>query len=161
MSTDFSDINVEVVDAPQSNGTSKKPKPRVSNSTGAPRAIPRVDPEPQPLNREQSVLGIFQMLAMPLTVASPADAAALLYHGPMIAQATAQTAANDPRFAALLDKVLNAGPYSLLLAAIAPLGIQIAANHGLIKPGMMGAIDKDELINIVLSPDTDDNTSDE
>jgi hypothetical protein len=128
-------------------------RPRVTTSTGSPRRSAGPDPEPQPLNREQSVLGIFQMLAAGMSLVSPVDAATLVVHSPPIASAVAETAANDPKFAALLDKILHVGPYGALLGAIMPMALQLAVNHGLMQPGVMGTMPPEKIMELITGED--------
>lgn len=84
--------------------------------------------------------GIFQMLAVPLAFTAPADAAAIGHHGPNIAEALNDLAKERPEVAAALEKVLSAGPYGLLLAAVVPLGVQLAHNHDLIPERLAVAV---------------------
>jgi hypothetical protein len=73
------------------------------------------------------------------------DSLAISLHGKRIADALAETAETVPSVAAVLDKAANIGPYALIVTAVTPLVVQIAANHGMIKPGMMGSLSHDEL----------------
>jgi hypothetical protein len=129
-------------------GTSRPSKPRNTN-----RRQPSADPEPQPLNRSQAVQGIFQSIAFPLVFVYPADAAAIAMHAEPIGDAMAETAANDPKFAAILDRILKVGPYGALFAAVSPLALQLFANHGYIPQGFLGTIPKDELAASVQVPE--------
>lgn len=89
---------------------------------------------------KRGVLGLLQIPAFALGVAARVkpvlglDATALTIHGPGLATAIAQTAMDDERFAAILDRVLAVGPYGALLGAMVPLAMQIACNHGAIPP---------------------------
>jgi hypothetical protein len=135
------------VGAARKSDAKPKPAPR-------PRVTPKPEPEPQPLNRQQGVLGLFQGIAMPLAFAAPADAAAIVIHAEPISHAAAEAAANDPRFAALLDRVLALGPYGALLGAVMPLALQLLANHGyvpenFVKP--LGLSTKDELMTAMMA----------
>jgi hypothetical protein len=94
---------------------------------------------------EEGLNGIFQMVSFGLTMAGDkskpllADGLALSEHGPNISAALNQLALEKPEIAGVLDKVLAAGPYGLLLAAVAPLAMQIVSNHGVVVPGVRGA----------------------
>ncbi len=126
---------------------------------------PKADPEPQPLNREQSVQGLFQMLAaVPLVVSNSvpkdkpelrtallADSAAIAMYAKPIGKGAAELAVNDPRFAKVLDKVIQAGPYGVLLIPVFQLGAQLAANHKVIEPGVLGTVESDALIASVVA----------
>jgi hypothetical protein len=77
------------------------------------------------------ILGLFQLAAVPLAFKAPADAAAVTHHAPPIADALNDLARERPEVAAVLEKVLSAGPYGALLAAVVPLGVQLLHNHDL------------------------------
>jgi hypothetical protein len=68
-----------------------------------------------------------------------ADSLAVAEHGPNIASALDMLAAERPEVAAVLDRVLAVGPYGALIAAVAPLAMQVVANHGVKLPGVPGA----------------------
>jgi hypothetical protein len=85
-------------------------------------------------------MGLFQTAAVPLLFAQPADAAAIIIHSEPIASAASNLAANDEKFAAILDRFLQAGPYAALITAVMPLLFQLAANHKLLPPQMIEAI---------------------
>lgn len=98
------------------------------------------------------ILGLFQIPAMGLGLAGAknpvfaADAAAITAYAPGIAQALNQVAAEQPAVAAVLDRVLSVGPYGAVLAAALPLGLQLAANHGLIPAGLGGTVPKEAIL---------------
>ena len=101
------------------------PSPRRTSTAGRSTKTSGTDYRP-------GINGLFQMIAVPLAFTAPADAAAVGHHGPQIAEALNEVAKERPEVAAALEKVLSAGPYGLLIAAVVPLGVQIAHNHGLI-----------------------------
>jgi hypothetical protein len=79
-------------------------------------------------------------------VALIADGMALKLHAPGIAEALHETAKQEARLAAILDRVLAAGPYGLIFAAVTPLVMQILANHRVIAPNpMMGVLPVEDL----------------
>lgn len=88
----------------------------------------------------RGVLGLLQIPAYALGVAARVkpvlglDATAVTIHAPGIASAIAQTAMDSEQFAAVLDRVLDVGPYGALLGAVLPLALQLACNHGAISP---------------------------
>jgi hypothetical protein len=101
----------------------------------------------------QGVAALLQIPAFALGVVGryrPAyalDAAALTLHTPTLADAVHQTALSDERVAAILDRVLAAGPYGALLGALMPLALQIAANHKAIPPvAELGILTPDQLV---------------
>jgi hypothetical protein len=75
-----------------------------------------------------------------------ADAAAITIHAPNIASALNQLAQERPEIAAVLERVLQVGPYGVLIAAVAPLALQILANHGALPEGALGTIPQKQLI---------------
>jgi hypothetical protein len=75
-----------------------------------------------------------------------ADAATLELHLPPIADALGKLAAERPEVAAMLDRLMSAGPYTALLSATVPLVLQLGANHGLLKGGMLGTMPPEALI---------------
>jgi hypothetical protein len=146
---------VEIRDAVRS--ADKRPPTRATKPPGTARRQPSADPEPQPQNRSQAVQGIFQSIAFPLVFVYPADAAAIAMHAEPIGDAMAETAANDPKFAAILDRILKVGPYGALFAAVSPLALQLFANHGYIPEGFLGTIPKAELEASVQVPEMSEN----
>jgi hypothetical protein len=82
-----------------------------------------------------------------------ADAAAITVHAPAIAGALDDLAHEDPAAAAVLERVLQVGPYGALLAAVAPLVLQVLANHEAIPAGSLGTIPPTELIRSFVPPE--------
>jgi hypothetical protein len=76
-----------------------------------------------------------------------ADAAVLSMHAPNVAEALNELAKERPEIAAVLDRVLSVGPYGLLVAAVAPLVLQILANHSVIPSGILGTVPKETILN--------------
>jgi hypothetical protein len=100
----------------------------------------------------ESLTALIQIPAFSLTMAGRknpvflADAAALLEHGPNVAGALNSLAQERPEVAAVLDKVLQVGPYGVVFAMVAPLIAQIMTNHQVIPVGIMGAKHPDMLV---------------
>lgn len=90
--------------------------------------------------------GLGQMAAFALSFKSPPDAAAVLMHTPDIAAALNDLAQQKPEVAAVLDKILAAGPYGAILSAVVPLVVQVLVNHGKVGPGLMGTVSPEELL---------------
>lgn len=65
-----------------------------------------------------------------MQVALKADAITIVSASDDIARACADTAAADPKFAALMAKICQAGPYSALVMVTFGVGAQLARNHG-------------------------------
>lgn len=71
-----------------------------------------------------------------------ADGVLITQHAANVAAALDKVAANDPRVKAALERMLTAGTWSGLIAAVLPLALGIAANHGAIPAhlaAMLGA----------------------
>lgn len=134
-------------------GETRRGPGRPRKATGSPSSPRPGAPRKEAVDYRPGVAGLLQlptvMLAM-LGRVNPAyslDALTLNLHTPAIAEAVHQTAINDDRVAAILDKVLAAGPYGALLGALIPVGLQIAANHGKLAPSPeMGILSQDELL---------------
>jgi hypothetical protein len=58
-----------------------------------------------------------------------ADAITLGHAVPAIATTVAEVADQDERIAAIVDKLVQTGPYAALVTALVPVALQIAANH--------------------------------
>lgn len=99
----------------------------------------------------KGIEGLGQLAAGALFFVAPADAAAVGYHIPPIAVALNDLAREDPRVAALLDKILQVGPYGMLLGAVMPLVLQILTNHGKVPAGMLGTLEPEVLVGAFLS----------
>lgn len=148
--------------APYGRKSDGSPKAKPGRRPGTPNTGPRKAAPPRPKAKKQTassggrarggrpdyargIMGLLQLAAAPLMVAGAkndaalADAAALTVHGPPIAEALDDLAQERPEFAAVLDRVLSAGPYGALLSAALPLVAQLAVNHGLV-PDQIGAI---------------------
>lgn len=62
-----------------------------------------------------------------------ADAGAIAVHGKPVATEIARLAAHDERIARMCDTLIAITPYTALIAAVMPLALQVAVNHGMIK----------------------------
>lgn len=156
-------------DAPygrKADGTPKrKPGRQPGGSAGAPRTtVPRPARRPGARTRpatgsvdyRQGIAGILQIPAFVLVGAgrfNPAleyDGAAIAVHTPSIAEALNQLAQDEPRVAAVLEKVLSVGPYGAILGATLPLVAQILVNHKRVPleaVAALGAVEPDRLIS--------------
>lgn len=74
-----------------------------------------------------------------------ADAVAIQTHLPPLAEAVGDLANERPEVAAMLDRLLTAGPYTALVSALVPLALQLATNHGVLRPGILGTQSPEEL----------------
>lgn len=80
-----------------------------------------------------TLVSLGTMVAAAGSITSPAvqlDGVAIITHAPDIAAALDKVAKNDPRVSAALESMLTAGVWSGLVAAMLPLVLTIAANHG-------------------------------
>jgi hypothetical protein len=112
----------------------------------------KVDYKTPLIGLAQLPAGILAMVGMRKPVYA-ADAAAITIHAPPIAGALDDLAHEDPAAAAVLDRVLQVGPYGALLATIAPLVLQVLANHEAIPPGTLGTRTPQDLINSFVPPE--------
>lgn len=98
------------------------------------------------------IMGLLQLPAGVLAIAGlnkpelAADAATITVYGPPIAEALNDLAYERPEIAAVLDRVLAVGPYGALIAAVAPMALQILCNHGAIPSGILGTVPKESLL---------------
>jgi len=128
-------------------------KPGQTTGTGTRRTSTRKPTTASPIQDYKTpLLGLFQIPAGALAIAGmqkpvfAADAAAIAIHSENIAEALDQLAHERPEIAAVLDRVLQIGPYGVLIAAVAPLAFQILTNHGAVPVGVMGTIPPGTLI---------------
>jgi hypothetical protein len=96
--------------------------------------------------RTEALSGLGQ-IAQAVLIASKqyADAGALGIHWDNISREVATLAEKQESVAKLIDPLLQAGPYAALIAVVLPLGLQLAVNHGVGNPGMMGTVPKELL----------------
>lgn len=128
----------------------KRPTTRAGRKAAAAKkaatSAPKADAKPKPATPRKSSLetrlaGSLTTIGMGVTAAggmtSPAiqrDGILIIGNAPNIAKALADIAAGNPAVAANLERMLAAGTYAALFAALAPLVIGIGANHGVIPP---------------------------
>lgn len=118
-------------------------------ATGATDAKPKSTPTPRKANLETRLTGSLVTLGTVTAVSggmvSPAfaqDGVLITEHAASIASALAKVADDQPQVKAALERMLTAGVWSGLVAAMLPLVVGIAANHGAIPPhlaAMLGA----------------------
>jgi hypothetical protein len=124
-------------------------RPTASATPPKKKTAPPRPRTPKKTDYRQGITGAFQIISLPLAFAAPADAAAITAHAPTIAEALNDLAQDRPEVAAVLDRILAGGPYAALFAAMLPLGVQLAHNHGLIPEQMasqMGATPKRHIL---------------
>lgn len=155
----------------QENGAKAKPGPTTSATENAPygyTASGRVRKRPlgsrshKPGRKQKSgtdyrdgINGVSQIIATGLAIAGDknpvllADAVAVTQHAPNISESLNSLAHERPEVAAVLDKVLQVGPYGLVIGAMVPLFAQIMTNHKIAPPGMLGTVPAEDLIKQV------------
>lgn len=103
--------------------------------------------------------GVTQLLSMPAAILGVvgsqtnnlplvADAAVVNHYAPQVATAVNDLAQERPEVAAVLDRVLKAGPYAALIGAVVPMAIQILANHKIIPAGIAGTMTAEQVLGI-------------
>jgi hypothetical protein len=118
-------------------------KPRVARSPGRPSKAAAAAPGLSHEDRAKGMAGFTQLGAGLLalagrakqSVALKADAITVASNADEIGKAVADTADQDERFAAVVDKLCSAGPYAALISVMVGVGSQCARNHGLDIPG--------------------------
>jgi hypothetical protein len=141
-------------DAPYGRHPDGRPKGKPGRKPGqkAGTGQRRTAPAKAAKDYESQILGLFQIPAGVLAIAGmqkpvlAADSAAITVHAPPIASALNDLAHERPEVAAVLDKVLQVGPYGIVIAAVAPLAFQILCNHGALPPGALGTTPPEQLL---------------
>ena len=125
-------------------GSPRRRPGRKPGQTASTTTRKRPTSTPQSKSYREPLIGLMQIPAGGLALAGmqrpvfAADAAAITIHAPNIAEALDQLAQERPEIAAVLDRVLQVGPYGVLIAAVSPLVLQILTNHRAIPAGVMG-----------------------
>lgn len=142
-------------DTAPSKGKSKRPTTRAGRAAaaaerkakGKEKAPSSSTPRPRKADLENRLTTSLVTLGTGLTAAgamtSPAIAAdgiLVIRQAPDVSKALSDLAKNDPRVAAALERMLTVGTYGALVAAVAPLMIGIAANHGVIPAHVAGMV---------------------
>lgn len=107
--------------------------------------------------------GVAELLTMPAAVLAVvgsqtnniplvADAAVIEHYAPRIATAVNGLAQERAEVAAVLDRVLKAGPYAALIGAVVPMAIQIMANHKILPAGMGGTMTAEQVLGMSPQP---------
>lgn len=136
------------------------------STNGAPLRGVKPAPVPAKLtpheHRRDGLTGWLQLGSSLLYQASPFrnDALVIAHFGPPFAEEAANLADDDERVARLLDKIADMGPYAALVMIAVSAGMQIGANHGLVKPGVLGTMAPDDFAAAVLGEGDDDSSPD-
>lgn len=94
--------------------------------------------KPKPVDYRPAILRAVQVITLPLAFRAPVDAATIDHHvrgsdtpeNPGLARAISNLAHEQPQVAAVLDRLLQAGPYAEVIGAALPLAVQLLTNHG-------------------------------
>ncbi len=137
-------------------------RPRKSSKTpGSPprKSTPNARKPPPGPDHEKALMGLVQIGAGLMAMAGRmlkskaliADGCATIVHGPPVVEAVVDMAADNRQISAILAHVSKVGPYSALLTAVIPWGLQIMVNHtGRKPPAAMkeafGVMSPDDLI---------------
>jgi hypothetical protein len=116
------------------------PRKRAARSNTASAApVPAVDVRSNVERRSEGLNGLAQLgQGLCLMLGQYADAAAIGQHFPAVSVELAKVAETSDVVAKPIDFLIEVGPYGSLIAAVMPLAMQIAANHGMIDPGKLG-----------------------
>lgn len=125
--------------------SSSAPRKKKSYGTDYTEGVTRL------LSMPAAMLGVIgsQTNNLPLV----ADAAVVDHYAPQVAAAVNDLAQERAEVAAVLDRVLKAGPYAALIGAVVPMAFQILANHKVVPPGMGGTMTAEQVLG--LSPQKD------
>lgn len=123
---------------PSGRARKSAPKPKRARAASSSRPAASSSSKRAPTKRDYGpgIRGLVQVVCLPLAFTVPADAWAIDAATPGIAEALNDLAAERPEVAAMLDRLLQAGPYGALIGAVVPLAVQLAHNHGLLPAEM-------------------------
>lgn len=119
---------------------------------------PRASSAPKKTDYRPALNGLMQIAALPLSVVYPMDAAAIALYGPAVTEALNELAQQRPEVAAALERLLQVGPYGLVIAAGLPLLAQIMANHRMLPDPLvesLGAMTADRFQTAVMQQSAD------
>jgi len=125
------------IGAPVQTGTppAKRATPKKSGAASSQPAVT------QSQARYEGLLGVGQIgSAICVMRGLFADAGAITLHWPNVSRETVQLAAQNEQIGKAVDYLISAGPYTGLLLAALPLGLQIAANHGRVDVDQVSGI---------------------
>lgn len=132
------------------------PAKKTSAKSSSAKAPPKIDPVKMGADTLISTASLVTMALgrFGLGQAFAYDSLAIQLHGPNISDALVQAADQMPRLEAWLEGIGSmGGPWAIVAMAVAPLVGQLAANHRLIRPGMLGSMTTDQLHKTV-APET-------
>lgn len=134
---------------PKGSGTGRRQRTSVIGASGSARRPQTKAPDYRP-----AILRAAGLLTVPLAFRSPIDAATIDAHlrgadtpeNPGLARALSNLAVEEPRVAAVLDRLMTAGPYAEVIGCALPLALQLLTNHRKIPLSVgqrLGAVDPD------------------
>jgi len=117
------------------------PRKAAPGVAGQRRVSASLQPVESPVEkRTKGLLGLAQLgQGLCMGVGLYADAAAIGMHFPAIAPELAQIAEGKTWLMGPIDFLIETGPYAAFVTAVAPLALQIAANHGVIDASRLYA----------------------
>lgn len=118
-----------------------KAPPRKSTPRASKVAATPAEPDKTLTQRRTEGLNGLAQLGQLLCVGTGqlADAAAIGMHFPPLAKATADLAEDHEGLGKTLDYLIQFGPYTALVAAAAPLVLQLLANHKVVDAGSLAS----------------------
>lgn len=120
--------------------------PRGSRSPNAPRKTTKTTAVRGKTDYTAALTSLMHLTAFGLQFTSPVDAATVMVHSSNVATAVNELAQIKPEFARMLDKIVAAGPYGAVFAALVPMGAQIMANHKRVPVGMLGTVGETDIM---------------
>lgn len=142
MTTELAEAPAMDAPAPPPPPADEKPRARRGRPPGsgdkAPRKTTTTRKSTSTVSLEKRLAGSITTLGTVTCLVSPADGMVVLNGATPLAQALAKLAEENPSVKQNLERMLTAGAWSGVIAAVAPIAIGIAANHNLLPPGVAG-----------------------
>jgi hypothetical protein len=98
----------------------------------APRKTATAQKRASTASLEKRLGGSLTTLGTFACLASPADGMVLIEGAPNLAAALSKLADENPKVKSNLERMLTAGAWSGVIAAVLPMAVSIAANHGML-----------------------------
>lgn len=137
-------------DAPYGRFGNGKPRKSPPKGVPSPNKTRAQKPSKGQTDYRPGIRSFGQIGAFITSFFAPLDAVAIADHTEKIAEAAQITAQQEARFAAVLDKVLAVGPYSVMLTAALPLFVQVLHNHDMVPASVaenLGGRSKQSIID--------------
>jgi hypothetical protein len=116
---------------PKRERTDRHDRPRVGPASGGTKATPAAKTQAEYREGLEQLLGGVWAISAPFL---PADAGAILTATPALSEAWSRVAAQDPRVGRVVTMLTDGSLYGAAITSTLMLGLQLAANHGMIKP---------------------------